>query len=130
MGIRLTSCRMDDANNPGRAQQCGAVAIQPAFTGTERSGGHDNPWADYELVHCADGKARRTGKCIQRVADGISEELGQYRAERQVCEEWEMIHPLCVGERNRAHKLRAYGNAIVPQVAAAFIEAFMESEQG
>lgn len=28
----------------------------------------------------------------------------------------------------RAHKLRAYGNAIVPQVAAAFIEAFMECQ--
>lgn len=29
----------------------------------------------------------------------------------------------------RSHKLRAYGNAIVPQVAAAFIRAFLEAER-
>jgi DNA (cytosine-5)-methyltransferase 1 len=34
--------------------------------------------------------------------------------------------PLAHGAASRVGRLRAYGNAIVPQVAQAFIEAFME----
>jgi DNA (cytosine-5)-methyltransferase 1 len=33
---------------------------------------------------------------------------------------------LAHGAASRVGRLRAYGNAIVPQVAQAFIEAFME----
>jgi len=36
------------------------------------------------------------------------------------------VFPLAVGVANRVGKLRAYGNAIVPQVAAEFIAAAME----
>lgn len=51
-------------------------------------------------VDCADGKARRIEPSIQPLAHGI---------------------PNCVG------RLRAYGNAIVPQVAAEFIGAFCDA---
>lgn len=37
------------------------------------------------------------------------------------------FHPLSTGELARVVRLRAYGNAIVPQTAAAFIRAFVES---
>ena len=50
---------------------------------------------------CADGKARPTQPGIHPLADGIPGRVGQ---------------------------LRAYGNAIVPPVAAVFIRAFMEIE--
>jgi len=37
-----------------------------------------------------------------------------------------MPSPLAVGVPSRVGRLRAYGNAIVPQAAAAFITAYME----
>lgn len=55
------------------------------------------PWSDYVWIPCADGKARRIEPSIQPLAHGVS---------------------------NRVGRLRAYGNAIVPQVAAQFITAF------
>jgi len=36
------------------------------------------------------------------------------------------VFPLVAGGEARADRLRGYGNAIVPQVAALFIRAFME----
>jgi DNA (cytosine-5)-methyltransferase 1 len=55
-------------------------------------------WSRFDLIPCADGKARRAGPGIQPLAHGVSARVG---------------------------KLRAAGNAIVPQVAAEFIRAAM-----
>ena len=40
-----------------------------------------------------------------------------------------VIFPLAKGEKDRAAKLRAYGNAIVPPLAAEFIRAYLEIER-
>jgi DNA (cytosine-5)-methyltransferase 1 len=56
-------------------------------------------WSASESVLCADGKTRRFEPGSFPLAHGVSQRVG---------------------------KLRAYGNAIVPQVAAEFIEAVME----
>ncbi len=56
-------------------------------------------WAG-ELIPCADGKARRTQPSIFPLADGVP---------------------------NRVDLLRGAGNAIVPQVAAEFVAAFLEA---
>jgi DNA (cytosine-5)-methyltransferase 1 len=56
-------------------------------------------WSTYSVVHCTDGKARRF-------------EPGSF--------------PLAHGVPNRVGRLRAYGNAIVPQVAAEFVGAYMD----
>jgi DNA (cytosine-5)-methyltransferase 1 len=58
-------------------------------------------WGDYRLVHCLDGKARRIEPSISPLAHGIPA---------------------------RVVRLRGYGNAIVPALAAAFVRAFMETE--
>ena len=57
-------------------------------------------WSDSIWLPCADGKARRIEPSIKPLAHGIP---------------------------NRVGRLRAYGNAIVPQVAAEFIQAFEEA---
>jgi DNA (cytosine-5)-methyltransferase 1 len=56
-------------------------------------------WARFEVVHCRDGKARRFEPESFPLADGLPGRVGL---------------------------LRGYGNAIVPQVAAEFIQAFLE----
>lgn len=61
-----------------------------------------NPWADGVLVLCRDGKARR-----------IPTQPG--------------LQPLAHGSTGRVGQLRAYGNAIVPQVAAEFVRAYLET---
>jgi len=59
-----------------------------------------NPWEPSDLIPCLDGKARRTQSGVFPLAHGVPARVG---------------------------RLRGYGNAIVPQVAAAFVSAFMES---
>jgi hypothetical protein len=75
----------------------------------QRSGEHGQrpahgavSWEDAEWIACTDGKARPV-------------EPGTF--------------PLAHGIPARVGRLRGYGNAIVPQVAAAFIEAYLSIEQ-
>lgn len=56
-------------------------------------------WSDFDIVGCTDDKARRI-------------EPGSF--------------PLAYGIPARMGRLRGYGNSIVPQVAAAFVEAFRD----
>ncbi|MEL7099409.1 MAG: DNA cytosine methyltransferase [Pseudomonadota bacterium] len=57
------------------------------------------PWQEPEWIWCRDGRWRPVEPGLRPLAHGVS---------------------------NRVGRLRAYGNAIVPQVAASFIEAFEE----
>lgn len=68
-------------------------------TGSTAEGGTVGIWNDFALVHCRDGKTRRipTEPAFQPLANGIPA---------------------------RVVRLRGYGNAIVPQVAAEFVKAF------
>ncbi len=59
-------------------------------------------WSDFYIVPCADGKSRRVESGLQPLAHGVSGRVGL---------------------------LRGYGNAIVPQVAAEFISAYLDPNQ-
>ena len=61
-------------------------------------------WAAADWLECLDGKARRIPAQPE-------------------------LFPLADGVPGRVGQLRAYGNAIVPQVAAQFITSFMEATQ-
>ena len=62
----------------------------------------NGPWDGAVYIDCLDGKSRRVEPRISPLADGVP---------------------------GRVVKLRAYGNAIIPQVAAEFVKAFMEIEE-
>jgi len=89
----------------GVGERLEGMQEQPAreeFSAPERSGGSCRPWDGAGLVCCSDGKSRRIESGIAPLAHGVSARVG---------------------------KLRAYGNAIVPQVAAEFIGAYLEGEE-
>ena len=67
--------------------------------GGQEEGGQQRPWDNCIFIPCADGRLRPTPE----------PESG--------------IFPLAPRLPNRVGRLRAYGNAIVPQVAARFIQA-------
>lgn len=66
----------------------------------ERHGATAGFWSDAEWLQCSDGKARPVEPGTFPLADGVSGRVG---------------------------RLRAYGNAIVPQVAAAFVSAYLDA---
>ena len=76
-----------------------------------------NFWANYEIVHCRDGKARRIGVEPSEMVNGIPTGMVEMRP----------IEVLTKKEENRVVKLRGYGNAIVPELAAEFVRAGMEA---
>ena len=83
-----------------------------------RSIAASSPWSQYHVVNCLDGKSRRVGCGIQPLVNGIPRELGRGKPE---------LSRLAKRARsNRAGRLKGYGNAIVPQVAAEFVMAFMD----
>lgn len=67
--------------------------------GSNASGATNNFWADADWLYCRDGKRRPVEPGTFPLAHGITSKVG---------------------------RLRAYGNAIVPQVAQTFIEAYMD----
>jgi DNA (cytosine-5)-methyltransferase 1 len=71
-----------------------------SLVGEERPGPTNGHWRNADWLHCRDGKWRPV-------------EPGTF--------------PLAHGAAARVGRLRAYGNAIVPQVAQVFIEAYLES---
>jgi DNA (cytosine-5)-methyltransferase 1 len=92
-------CRMGNANGSGREKLCGSVSVGPEQLAAECPGG--GYWSDSIFIPFGDGKARRLKPGLSALVDGIPGRVGQ------IC---------------------AYGNAIVPQVAAEFIRAYMEMQ--
>ena len=81
------------------------------------------PWSDSVLIPCRDGKWRRVPAAqpgVQPVADGLPAILDD---ERGACGD---RFPLAGAVTGRVALLRGAGNAIVPQVAAAYVRAFLE----
>ena len=100
LGDATDGVALGDAAGAGSQGQpdggCDLHAQRPA---AQRASSDAGPWSDVEWIACRDGKARPTQPGL---------------------------FPLAYGATSRVGRLRSYGNAIVPQVAATFISAAME----
>ena len=87
--------------NSDRCEQRDTASTSAGHRHSAQSAGS---WDDNQLAHCRDGKSRRipTEPAFQPLANGIPA---------------------------RVVRLRGYGNAIVPQCAQAFIEAFLDIQK-
>lgn len=76
-------------------------------------------WTDPEWLYCRDNKYRPIKPSIKPLVDGIPRGVGysSYTSESIDADDT---------QEARVMRLKGYGNAIVPQVAAQFIRAFME----
>lgn len=101
---RDSACGLGDAGSAGlpacEQQELPGAHRDDEGRAVEQS---DGSWADLEWLRCSDGKARPTQPGLFPLAHGIP---------------------------NRVGRLRAYGNAIVPQVAAAFVTASLTHNAG
>jgi DNA (cytosine-5)-methyltransferase 1 len=91
--------RREKGHQPSRSNGGLGDTTSVGLEGSKQAG--TAPWTTpggFVYIPCADGKARRLEPSIEPLAHGVS---------------------------NRVGRLRAYGNAIVPQVAAEFIKAVM-----
>lgn len=77
-----------------------------------------HPWSSCSWLECTDGKARPVESGVKPLVDGLPDLLGYVRTETGG-----ILSPLVAGGLARIARLRGYGNAIVPQVAAEFIRA-------
>ena len=93
---------MEHADSTGSQPRTSTASIARHGSSTVATSS-DGFWDAFDITYCADGKARRL-------------EPGTF--------------PLAHGVPNRVGKLRAYGNAIVPQEAALFIRVAREIING
>lgn len=75
-------------------------------------------WSGPRWLLGRDGGIRPIQSGPLEVVDGASEGVGRRRS---------VTFPLAVGEHSRKGRIKGYGNAIVPQVAAEFLSAFVEA---
>lgn len=79
-------------------------------------------WSNYELISCGDGKTRRVEPSILPLVDGLPKGVVRSR------DQGAPIDANATSEA-RVGRLRGYGNAIVPQLAAVFIRAFLDTQK-
>lgn len=96
------------------ASDC-SIDGQKRFAALGQSNKDNSFWADADWLSCRDGWFRAVESESFPLVDGIPKGLGRGKHS-----------PAALASGNRKGRLKGYGNAIVPQVAAEFIKAFME----
>src|SRR6185437_4638145 len=113
---------MDDAEH--RGCQVGNEK-RPGTGATVPSSSVNGAWADAAWIPCRDGKLRAIQRATQPepepMVDGLPDSLGRCRVGVM-----EVYAPLIEKGKCRTMRLRGYGNAIVPPLAAEFIRAYIE----
>lgn len=76
-------------------------------------------WSNPDWLYCRDGKWRPVESEVQRVVDGLSDELVR------CCNIRSAGYPLAKDQEARVMRLKGYGNAIAAPLAAEFIKAYL-----
>jgi DNA (cytosine-5)-methyltransferase 1 len=100
--IRQRVWFVGQSNSTGLSEGCEA-ASRNGHGHPAVSADRDDGWSDITWLPCTDGKARPTQSGLFPLAHGIPGRVG---------------------------RLRAYGNAIVPPLAAEFVKAFLSTQTG
>lgn len=75
-------------------------------------------WRDADWLYCSDGKWRPVESGVAPLVNGFAKGLGSGKSSLRA-----------MAGRNRAGRLKGYGNAINAEAARVFIAAYMESER-
>lgn len=78
------------------------------------------PWTEFEILQGIDGSQRRIEPGTSSLVDGFSGRVGRSSNPNE---------SILSTSEARVGRLKGYGNAIVPQLAAIFIRSFLEAEQ-
>lgn len=99
----------------GGGARPGAAPGRERGAGGSGAAGPARPWDAYGVDECSDGRRRRVEPGAQCLVDGVPYRLASGLAGKS-------------GSRIAA--LRGFGNAIVPQVGALFVRAYLEATAG
>lgn len=127
--------RLADADNTGpqrraflseRSDQC---VVGSGGVAGERTDTADHGWQDADWLWCRDEKWRPVEPGSFPLVDGLPAGMGKLSPEQQrlACLAGLDAQSLKRAKRYRVATLRGYGNAIVPDAAAAFIRIFAEA---
>lgn len=118
-GSEFASRQLQRGGNKKRPEQS-SQSMLPRGANT-----HNGFWSDVDWLGCRDGKFRPVEAWTQQMVDGVPSGMGcsSDPSLRKAIEE--IGFPLGTNIPARVARLRGYGNAIVPQVAAEFVKAFM-----
>lgn len=112
-----------DSNEPGLERRESVECARQIPFGENRLESL-SPWRSSAFILCRDWKARRvpTESLLFGMADGLPEGVDVRRV-TGISESGGF--PITTQKEGRAMLLKGYGNAIVPQVAAEFVQAFL-----
>lgn len=97
------------------------IEVSQGREGTQRHDSASSIWDNPRWIYCRDGKYRAIESSIKPLVNGIPK--GVVRG-GNISEEFDANNT----QEARVMRLKGYGNAIVPQVAASFIQAFMGAQ--
>ena len=138
-GRSSDNCDMGNTDSAGQREHGGAVAVQTQQPGAQCSGGDAYDMADANQQRCDRFDALLRPNARERGAQALHEAAGSSHwngaewltgADGKTRRAKPGVRLLVDGVPNRVGRLRGYGNAIVPPLAAEVIKAFMEVADG